>query len=382
MLAFRHPSKDGTVLFLDCEGGGNNNQTAIPFVVALAARLANRIYVFERGCFTTAGLDVVMQIMNMGYVTTTHAVEIPRSLVLVENMSINQEIEEEELLEDLLCEEEGDEITNRVRQLIKERFDVEFQKIPFHTLGVPTMHQQAIEVMGDVLADRLAPIALGNVPMDGKMIAHLVNELLAQVRNGGTRFNMTTVTEAMVANMATDAANTIWEGFVSRLRRTGNHPSQINGRKPLPQIMQEVESAANTAIDELEGFVNRLVPSEPAVVAKTIWERNYQHLESSIQATYRQKLHERSQEKTWFEHITAIVNELVQQIVDLVWQIFRMLQTSIRVISFSNRLLLGGSGLLSSISASAAPARSNGGLFGALTQAAGFRLGAPSMFSL
>ena len=52
-------------MFLDCEGGQNHNQTALPFVIGLAARLAARMYVFERGCFTTAGLDTVMQVINM-----------------------------------------------------------------------------------------------------------------------------------------------------------------------------------------------------------------------------------------------------------------------------------------------------------------------------
>jgi hypothetical protein len=33
--------------------------------MGLAARLAARMYVFERGCFTTAGLDTVMQVINM-----------------------------------------------------------------------------------------------------------------------------------------------------------------------------------------------------------------------------------------------------------------------------------------------------------------------------
>ena len=40
----------------------------------------------------------------------------------VENMSINQEIPNEDLLNDLLSEEDGDETTNRVRKLIKQRY--------------------------------------------------------------------------------------------------------------------------------------------------------------------------------------------------------------------------------------------------------------------
>lgn len=65
MMVFKNPSGDGHILFLDCEGGANHNQTALPFVIGLAARLAARMYVFERGCFTTAGLDTIMQVINM-----------------------------------------------------------------------------------------------------------------------------------------------------------------------------------------------------------------------------------------------------------------------------------------------------------------------------
>lgn len=65
MMVFPHPSSKGHIIFLDCEGGGNHNQTALPFVIGLAARLSSMLYVFERGCFTTNGLDTVMQIINM-----------------------------------------------------------------------------------------------------------------------------------------------------------------------------------------------------------------------------------------------------------------------------------------------------------------------------
>lgn len=65
MMVFKHTTKDGHFVFLDCEGGANHNQSALPFVIGLAARLATSLYVFERGCFTTNGLDTVMQIINM-----------------------------------------------------------------------------------------------------------------------------------------------------------------------------------------------------------------------------------------------------------------------------------------------------------------------------
>lgn len=48
--------------------------------------------------------------------------DITKTIVCVENMSINQEIPNEDLLNDLLSEEDGDETTNRVRKLIKQRY--------------------------------------------------------------------------------------------------------------------------------------------------------------------------------------------------------------------------------------------------------------------
>ena len=65
MMAIKNPKGEGTIVFLDCEGGSNHNQTALPFVMGLAARLSSRMYVYERGCFTTGGLDTLMQVINM-----------------------------------------------------------------------------------------------------------------------------------------------------------------------------------------------------------------------------------------------------------------------------------------------------------------------------
>lgn len=65
MMVMENPRGEGTILFLDCEGGANHNQTALPFVMGLAARLSSRMYVYERGCFTTGGLDTLMQVINM-----------------------------------------------------------------------------------------------------------------------------------------------------------------------------------------------------------------------------------------------------------------------------------------------------------------------------
>jgi hypothetical protein len=47
-------------------------------------------------------------------------------------MSINHNITPGQLKADLLSEHTGDEATNRVRAMVKHRFDVEFVKIPFY----------------------------------------------------------------------------------------------------------------------------------------------------------------------------------------------------------------------------------------------------------
>lgn len=102
--------------------------------MGLAARLASRMYIFERGCFTTSGLDSVMQIINMGQTTksqTKNTGMATSSIVLVENMSINSGIPNETLLHDLLSEEDGDETTNNIRGLVKQKFSIEFCKLPF-----------------------------------------------------------------------------------------------------------------------------------------------------------------------------------------------------------------------------------------------------------
>ena len=62
-------------------------------------------------------------------------------------MSINIEIPNEDLLKDLLNEEDGDETTNRVRRLIKQRFAMEFNKLPFNVAQNQEMHNESIAVL-------------------------------------------------------------------------------------------------------------------------------------------------------------------------------------------------------------------------------------------
>ena len=38
---------------------------------------------------------------------------------------------------------------------------------------------------------------------------------------------MVTATEALVSNMATEAANAVWEDFVSKIKKKGNHRKRM-----------------------------------------------------------------------------------------------------------------------------------------------------------
>ncbi|KAI8924845.1 hypothetical protein BC831DRAFT_463415 [Entophlyctis helioformis] len=336
MVVFQNPRGPGHIVFLDCEGGANHNQTALPFVIGLAARLAARMYVFERGCFTTGGLDTVMQVINMGHATSADRVSITKSIVLVENMSINQEIPNDTLLHDLLAEEDGDETTNRVRKLIKEKFQVEFTKLPFDAGMNSQVHSDICAEMAEVLLENLLPFEIGAVPVDGMMVVHLVNELISQIRGGGNRFNMVTATEALVGNMATEAANTVWTEFVDKVRKMGNHPVQVNGRKHLRTIMREVEGAANAAMNELDAFISKLEPSEPAQIGRQIWDRNYHNFQADIRAAHQRKTEELARYSQWGDRANRFVQELVQQIVEAIRQFIRFARFSTTLIIMSN----------------------------------------------
>ncbi|KAJ3006288.1 hypothetical protein HKX48_000201 [Thoreauomyces humboldtii] len=336
MMVFDNPRGPGTVVFLDCEGGANHNQTALPFVIGLAARLSTQLYAFERGCFTTGGLDTVMQVINMGHATSDEEVDMTRQLILVENMTINGDIPDRRLLEDLLSEEDGDEQTNRVRRLIRERFDTSFAKLPFNMKGSAEMHEEAVANLAESLGDSLTPFVVGGVPVDGSVVVQLINELLTQIRDGGNRFNMVTATEALVANMAAEAANSVWTDFIAKVRKQGNHPVQITGRKHLRTMLREVEGAANTCINELEGFTQRLVPHEPAAVARSTWDRNYRNFEQDVRAAHQRKADELARYTQWGDRINRLVSEIVAQVVEAIRQFIRFARFSTSLILMSN----------------------------------------------
>ncbi|KAJ3273400.1 hypothetical protein HDV01_004276 [Terramyces sp. JEL0728] len=337
MMVFENPNGPGHVVFLDCEGGANHNQTALPFVIGLAARLAARIYVFERGCFTTAGLDTVMQVINMGHATTTgKPTNITQSVVLVENMTINGEIPNEDLLNDLLNEVDGDETTNRVRSLIKQKFSLEFNKLPFDMGENQVIHAEICKEMSGILLENLIPFEVGGLDGDGPLVVQMVNELISQIRGGGNRFNMITATEALVSNMASEASNTVWVEFVAKVRKAGNHPVQVTGRKHLRTIMREVEGIATASQNELEGFIARLEPAEAAVIGRQIWERNYHNFQADLRAAYQRKADELAKYSQWTDRVNRWVREIVIQVMTAIRQFIRFARFSATLILMSN----------------------------------------------
>ncbi|KAJ3209135.1 hypothetical protein HDU67_006380 [Dinochytrium kinnereticum] len=337
MMVFRNPDGEGSFVFLDCEGSANHNQTAIPFVIGLAARLSSRMYVFERGCFTTGGLDTVMQVVNMGYATSTDDVDITRSLVFVENMSFNGDHSDRRLLEDLLCENDGDETTNRIRRLIKSRFDVEFAKLPFNNeASANFLFDESCGSIAEVLKEKKSPFVVGNVPVDGNTVIQLVNELVSQIRDGGSRFNMVSATEAMVANMASEAANSLWSEFVDKVKRSGNHPSQISGRKHLRAILRDIEGAASSAVTDLDTFISKLHPHEAALIAKSTWERNFKNFEEDLRAAHARKSEEIKKYSQWMDRVNGLVTEVIQQVIDMVRRVIRFIKFAISLMIMSN----------------------------------------------
>ncbi|KAI8912732.1 hypothetical protein EDD86DRAFT_188494 [Gorgonomyces haynaldii] len=295
------------------------------------------MYVFERSCFTTAGLDTVMQVINMGQTTKSDKSSgmSTESIVLVENMSINGEIPNQTLLNDLLSEEDGDETTNRVRGLIKSKFQIEFVKLPYFQAN-QDLHDNICKEVADALLENLVPFKVGTVPVDGMFAVQMVNELISQIRGGGNRFNMISATEALVANMASEAANTVWLEFVDKVRKMGNHPIQVTGRKHLRTIMREVEGVANVSLNELETFVSRLEPNEPAQIAKQIWDRNYHNFQADIRAAHTRKSEELAKYSQWGDRINRWVQEAVARIVDAIRQFIKFARFSTTMILMSN----------------------------------------------
>lgn len=164
------------------------------------------------------------------------------------------------------------------------------------------------------------------------------------------RFNMISATEALVSNMASEAANTVWIEFVEKTRKNGNHPVQITGRKHIRTIMREVEGAASGCVLELENFINKLEPPEAAVIGREIWDRNYHNFLADIRAAYQRKSDEIQKYSQWSEKVSRWIREIVIQIVAAIRQFIRFARFSAALILMSNFYLWkNGLSLITSI---------------------------------
>jgi hypothetical protein len=178
----------GNLVILDCEGAFNLNAGCFAFVSGLAATLASRLYVFERACFTTQGLDLLMQIVNMGQLTKTLST---KTAVLVENMTINHGISNEVLLHTLLSEKGGDSKTNKLKLLLKSKFQIELCKLPFVS-GNEQLFDDICSEMTKRLVDNLEPFAISGLQVDGARVVQMANELIRQIQTGRQMYTRVT----------------------------------------------------------------------------------------------------------------------------------------------------------------------------------------------
>jgi hypothetical protein len=147
---------------------------------------------------------------------------------------------------------------------------------------------------------------------------------------------MVTATEALVSNMASEAANTVWIEFVEKVRKQGNHPVQVTGRKHLKTIMRQVEGCASESLSELEGFISRLEPAEAAAIGKQVWDRNYNNFEADIRAAYKLKTDELAKYSQWTDRVNRWVRDLVIYTIAAIRQFIRFARFSAALILMSN----------------------------------------------
>ena len=147
---------------------------------------------------------------------------------------------------------------------------------------------------------------------------------------------MITATEALVSNMASEAANTVWIEFVDKIRKSGNHPVQITGRKHLKTIMREVDGFASQAQNDLDSFISRLEPPEAAQVGRQIWDRNYNNFQADIRAAYQRKVDELAKYSQWTDKVNRWIREFVIQVMTAIRQFIKFARFSATLILMSN----------------------------------------------
>ncbi len=92
-------------------------------------------------------------------------------------------------------------------------------------------------------------------------------------------------------------------------------------------------------MNDLEVFINRLVPIEPAGAGKEAWERSYRAFELEIQAVHKRKRDELAKYTQWADRINRLVNDIIHQVIEAIRQMIRFARFSTTLILMSNYYL-------------------------------------------
>jgi phage gp37-like protein len=171
---------------------------------------------------------------------------------------------------------------------------------------------------------------------DGNAVLQLASSLVEQIKVGGSRYNVVSATEALVSNMASEAAHTLWKEYIQKTRRAGLHPSQITGRKHLRTITREIEGISNSVLVELEIFCGKLFPSEPAAVATVIWESNMANFMIDVKLAHEKRANNMARYTVWTERLNTLVTDLIVQVTGAIGQFVKFARFSTSLILMSN----------------------------------------------
>jgi hypothetical protein len=87
---------------------------------------------------------------------------------------------------------------------------------------------------------------------------------------------MKNATETMVSSMACEAANSKWEEFVERTKKSRVHPGFMSGRENEHTVMRKIHEIAQACMSELQEFLVRLEPQECSMIGMAMWKEKYQ----------------------------------------------------------------------------------------------------------
>ncbi len=100
-----------------------------------------------------------------------------------------------------------------------------------------------------------------------------------------------------------------------------------------------MEGAANSSLNDLELFINRLAPLEPAEAGMELWQRKFHAFELQVKQTHQQKRDELAVYTQWADRISRLVNDVIQQIIEALRQVIRFARFSTMLVLMSNYYL-------------------------------------------